>query len=345
MSRYVIIGAGAVGGVLGGHLARADVSTVLVARGDHGAALMREGLRLCTPERREQIRVDAAMSPEQVVLRPDDVLVLTTKTHQAAEALSVWSDRPVGEEGQRAGDVLPILTALNGVQAEPIALRYFRRVFAVTVWMPALHLAPGEVVARSLPPAVGVFHIGRYPHTTTQSDDDALLTGIRDDWTPAGFGVHLHEDIRPWKYNKLLRNLTNAVQALAVNREAAESLTRAARAEGERVLTQAGISYASTQESDAVRAHGPRALPVPGFEHRTGSSTWQSLSRGTGNVESDYLNGEIAAIAHRFGHSAPINTAIAALMRQAAREGWRPGRLNAEELATQLGVDLPSDAS
>ena len=38
----------------------------------------------------------------------------------------------------RAADLLPIFTALNGVAAEEIALRYFARVFAVCFWFPAV---------------------------------------------------------------------------------------------------------------------------------------------------------------------------------------------------------------
>ena len=45
MPRYLILGAGAVGGALGGRLALVGRETVLVARGDHLAALRERGLR------------------------------------------------------------------------------------------------------------------------------------------------------------------------------------------------------------------------------------------------------------------------------------------------------------
>ena len=44
--RYVVYGAGAVGGVIGGHLHLAGLDTTLVARGDHLAAIRRDGLLL-----------------------------------------------------------------------------------------------------------------------------------------------------------------------------------------------------------------------------------------------------------------------------------------------------------
>gem|GEM_PF-6621033 len=43
--RYVIIGAGAVGGSVGGLLERAGESVVLIARGEHGDRIRQGGLK------------------------------------------------------------------------------------------------------------------------------------------------------------------------------------------------------------------------------------------------------------------------------------------------------------
>ena len=48
--RYIIIGAGAVGGTIGGRLAGAGCEVVLVARGAQRAALAGHGLRLKVPD-------------------------------------------------------------------------------------------------------------------------------------------------------------------------------------------------------------------------------------------------------------------------------------------------------
>jgi 2-dehydropantoate 2-reductase len=76
--------------------------------------------------------------------------------------------------------------------------------------------------------------------------------------------------------------------------------------------------------------------PVPGVPESVGGSTWQSLTRGTGNVETDYLNGEIVAIAHRIGRDAPLNATLARLARQASASGARPGDISADDLARLL---------
>ena len=89
-----------------------------------------------------------------------------------------------------------------------------------------------------------------------------------------------------------------------------------------------------------VGTPSPRSVPlvVPGVPSDVGGSTWQSLTRGTGNVETDYLNGEIALIAHRTGQSAPVNARLAVLARQAAATGLKPGGMTADELAERLGL-------
>ena len=117
-------------------------------------------------------------------------------------------------------------------------------------------------------------------------------------------------------------------------------LVRAAEAEGRRVLDAAGIGYTSDEEEAAARADSFDVKPVPGLEEILGGSTWQSLTRGTGDVETDYLNGEIVRIARRLGQGAPINETVAPLVRQAAVRGARPGDLTLEQLSQVLSAWL-----
>lgn len=339
--RYVVIGAGAIGGTIGGVLARAGLDVLLIARGAHARALAERGLTLTTPDGVYEVPVEVCTSPTDVRLTTRDVLVFATKTHQLATALHDWVDRPVHHDGVvvgSAGAVLPVLTALNGVAAETMASRFFARVFGVSVWMPAGHLDPGEVIVRSWPVA-GQFHIARCPASAASGEDAALLDEIAESWTVAGIRIQLPADVMPWKYNKLLSNLANAVVALTGSGEETADLVAAIRSEGQRVLTDAGIAFTSFEESTAARAaHGPAARPVPGVERDIPNSTWQSLVRNSGSVETDYLNGEIVKIAHRHGSTAPLNAALARLAREAAVSGRRPGEYSAAQLAELLGI-------
>jgi 2-dehydropantoate 2-reductase len=338
--RYVIIGAGAIGGALGAVLARAGTPTVLVARGRHAEVLATAGITLRTPDGSFRTPVTAASGAEHVRLTDRDVLVFTTKTQQLDAALQEWVDQPVhGPDGVvgTAGERLPAMTALNGVAAEEKALRYFHRVFGICVWLPAVHVEPGEVIVRSWPVA-GQFHIARWPASISTQDDADLLSGLAETWSSAGIRVRIPDDVAPWKYNKLLSNLGNAVGALAAEAADAGEVVAAVRAEGEKVLRHAGIEWVSFETSTAARADGPSIRAVPGWNGGASNSTWQSLSRNTGNVETDYFNGEIVRIAHRHGITAPLNAALARAARAAVRNGSGPSRYSAAQLAELLEV-------
>ena len=137
------------------------------------------GMTLRTPDGTFRTAVTAASRAEQVRLTDRDVLVFATKTQQLDAALQEWVDQPIhGPRGVvgTAAERLPVMTALNGVAAEEKALRYFRRVFGICVWLPAVHLEPGEVIVRSWP-VVGQFHIARWPASLNTRADADLLTG------------------------------------------------------------------------------------------------------------------------------------------------------------------------
>ena len=339
MTRYVFIGAGAIGSAIGGLLANSGSEVLLVARGDHARAVIDNGLTVRCPDARFTVAVPTVTGPEEVRLAPDDVLVLTTKTHQADAALNQWADVAVydgDDEVGRAADLLPVFTALNGVASEEIALRYFDRVFAVCVWFPAVMIEPGEVIVRSVP-LRGVFHIGRYGVTPEPDADAKLLEFLARDWGSAGCRVTAPDAVMEWKYRKLLSNLGNVFQALLGDADGTAELREQADREARGVLESAGIAYTSDEEEKAARAEGFTVRPVPGEPEQLGGSTWQSLIRGTGTIETDYLNGEIALIARRIGRRAPINARLTALARHAARNNLRPGAITVDQLRAELG--------
>ena len=74
-NRYVIVGAGAIGGAVGGRLHQAGRPVVLVARGAHLEVLRRDGLRLRTPTEDVRLEVPAVGGPDELELGVDDVLV------------------------------------------------------------------------------------------------------------------------------------------------------------------------------------------------------------------------------------------------------------------------------
>jgi 2-dehydropantoate 2-reductase len=338
--RYIIIGAGAIGGALGARLAQHSTENppLLIARGKHGDAVRENGLRLRSPDEDALVPIECAAGPDEVALRADDVLILATKTQDAQTALQQWVDAPVFDhEGTRkgtAGTLLPILTALNGVESERIALRLFARVLGVCVWLPAVHLAPGEVILR-IAPTSGIFIIGRYGAAADVADRQLLAT-IAADWTASTFTIHIVDDVMRWKYNKLLSNLGNAVQALlaTMNDDAAGIVDRL-HPEAEEIYRATGIQWVGDDEEAQWRGDVFRIRPVAGTPERLGGSSWQSLARGR-SIETDYLNGEIVLMARLRGLAAPLNETVQRLARAAASSGGGVGSMTVAELEALL---------
>ncbi|MDR6977869.1 2-dehydropantoate 2-reductase [Streptomyces sp. 3330] len=336
--RYIIIGAGAIGGTVGGRLAQAGHEVVLVARGAHRAALTEGGLRLRVPQGELTYRLPVVGGPDALgPLRADDVLFLAVKTQDTEAALQVWGPAPV-EGGGTAAERLPLVCAQNGVESPRLALRRFRHVYGVCVWLPATHVEPGLVSAAGAP-LTGILHLGRYPHGT---DDTAR--GIAADLEQAYFEAPVVPDVSRWQYAKLLSNLGNALEAVSgpVADPEAEALYARVRAEGEAVLHAAGIVWAGTEEQQALRGGKVTLVPLDGAP-RGGGSSWQSLSRGAGTIEADHLNGEIVLLGRLHGVPTPLNELLQRLANQFARDRRAPGTLPLPELI-RLADDRAADA-
>ena len=87
--RFVIFGAGAIGGVVGARLAQAGFDVALIARGPHLEAIRRDGLRLETPVQDTVLQLPAAGDPSELgVGADDDVVLLTTKSQDTLGALA-----------------------------------------------------------------------------------------------------------------------------------------------------------------------------------------------------------------------------------------------------------------
>ncbi|MET8410919.1 2-dehydropantoate 2-reductase N-terminal domain-containing protein [Streptomyces sp. NPDC005195] len=325
--RYVIIGAGAVGGAIGGRLAEAGHDVVLVARGAHHEALRASGLRLMTAEGTRTHLLPVADGPAALgALRADDVLLLAVKTQDSAAALAAWGAAPVAGGGT-AAERLPLVCAQNGVESQRLALRRFRRVYGVCVWLPATFVEPGAVSAAGTP-LTGILHLGRYPHGT-----DETARRIAADLEKSRFEAPVVTDVARWQYAKLLGNLANAMEAVSgpVSGEEGLELLGRVRAEGEAALAAAGIAYASEEEQRRARGDRITLQPFDGSPRRGGSS-WQSLDRATGTIEADYLNGEIALLGRLHGVPTPLNDLLQRLANTFARERRAAGSMPVGEL-------------
>ena len=330
--RYVVIGAGAVGGTIGARLHRAGHDVVLVARGEHLAAIRQHGLRFVAPDVDEVLDVRAVGGPDELELDGDDVLLLATKSQHTADALGTWSAAEVVTgpgAGRAAGEVLPVLCAQNGISNETAALRWFDLVAGVCVWLPAELPEPGTVLA-SCAPLTGMLHLGAHPADRRDDRLEAVLDAVAADLGGARFLAPRPADVMPWKRSKLLSNLGNAFDAL-LERGGWDELLAAARDEARAVFAAAGWEVTSDEEEAAVRGDRMQPQEIEG-RPRTGGSTFQSLARGADSVETDHLNGEVALLGRLHGVPTPVNRALQRLAARAVRDRLAPRSLTVDDV-------------
>ncbi|MGO9196287.1 MAG: ketopantoate reductase family protein [Acidimicrobiales bacterium] len=330
--RYVILGAGAIGGAIGGKLAVHGRDVVLVARGAHLEALQREGLELRDPDSTERIDIRAVGSTAEAGLTDEDCVIVATKAQHTEVAL----DELRAAAGSHAR-AMAVVCAQNGVENERVALRRFEHVYGMRVILAGTHLEPG-VVEIATAPVFGVLDVGRFP-----AGRDATSEAIAADLVASGFDATSSDQVMSFKYLKLLVNLGNALEAASGTRlgsDTARAIFQSAQAEARACFEAAGIEVADEAHESARRKlrGGPR--PVNGVTRRGGSS-WQSLERGTGNIEADYLNGEIVLLGRMHGIPTPVNALLQELANRLARERRPAGSVPVEEIAASLG-DLAS---
>lgn len=315
--RLVVYGAGAIGGVIGGRCAQGGEDVVLVARGAHLEAIQRQGLVVESPDSSVTVPVRAVGHPSELALGDGDVVVLAMKSQDTMAALETLREV--------APSSMPIICAQNGVENERAALRLFENVYGMCVLCPATHLRPGVVQASSSPVS-GLLDLGRWP-----AGVDALAEDVAATLSRCTFSSVARRDIARWKWGKLLLNLGNAVEALCGHAEDTKDLLDRVRAEGLACIAAAGIDAVSEAEDAQRRAGLLTVRPVSG-QRRGGGSTWQSLTRGLGSVETDYLTGEIVLLGRLHGVPTPVNATLQQLATEAARRREPPGSRTASEV-------------
>jgi len=316
--RYIVYGAGSIGGVVGARLFEQGSDVVLIARGGHLSAIRRSGIAIQSPLGSVTLRVPAVGHPSESAFRPsEDVVLLATKTQDSAQALD--------DLRSAAGSGISVVCLQNGVESARIALRRFERAAGAMTMLPSAYLQAGIVQAYSAP-VPGIVDVGHFP-----AGDDPLVAAVSIDLRRAGFDSEARPDILRWQYGKLLDNLKNALQALCGPDADYGDVVLQLRTEAESCYRAAGIAYASEAEL-RNRARGILNLGKISGLARPGDSSWQSLARASGSIETDFLNGEIALLGRAHGVPTPRNARLQDLANRYARERRPPASLSVDDL-------------
>jgi 2-dehydropantoate 2-reductase len=264
--------------------------------------------------------VSVAASVETVSFEPDDVVLLAVKSQDTGGVLDVLAE---------LGADVPIVCLQNGVNNEREALRRFERVYGATVMCPSVHLQPGRVVAHSAP-TTGIIDVGCYP-----AGVDGVARAVVEALAASTFSSVTQSNIARWKWRKLITNLGNAIEAVCGPPARRGPIGEVVSREAEAVLDAAGIEYVTAGEDSDRRGQHLAVQPVGG-EPRPGGSSWQSLARRAGTIETDYLNGEVVMLGRLHGVPTPANAALLIHARRLAAARAAPGTVDPDEILADI---------
>jgi 2-dehydropantoate 2-reductase len=156
----------------------------------------------------------------------------------------------------------------------------------------------------------------------------------------SGFAANVSKSVMQSKGAKCLLNLSNALHAVTDGKGDLDAFENELRREAIQVWSSAGIEWEDLELFEKRCHENTGALKRPaGYEHLSRQvfvSSWQSLARGTGNIEAEQLNGDVVKLGRLLGISAPYNELLWRTAERMASNGEKPGKYTADELARKV---------
>jgi 2-dehydropantoate 2-reductase len=218
--RIAVVGAGAIGGLVGGRLAAVGEEVTFIARGANFAAIRANGIRVIGEDGTEIVATNARAAESAVDAGAQDAVVLTVKAHQVGTVVSTVQGL--------GGPDTPIVTMQNGVP-----WWYFQRHGGQYDGTPIRAADPDGAIARALDPAriigavvypaavleapgvVRVIEGRRFSLGELDGSRTPRIERIAAAFTRAGFKAPITEDIRGEIWLKIWGNLSfNPISAL-----------------------------------------------------------------------------------------------------------------------------------
>jgi 2-dehydropantoate 2-reductase len=292
--RIVIIGAGALGGVVGAHLTEAGEDVTLVEINVPRVRLLNEtGLFISEGSKGERcVRVHAVTSLDS--LSPADLVFISVKSYQTEAATR--SALPV------IGPKTYVLSMQNGIgNTEVMAgILGLERVLCGITYHSIQHTGPNRLRYRP----------GIKPIQIAPSDGNITpeIEKIGEVFRQAGLKTNVVENIDNVIWQKLLHNaVVNPVSALTgltcrelLDDEDLQDFMRALCLEQIEVMKARGIPIVDEEDPYRPVINSQKALG------KNRPSMWQDLVRAN-RTEVDAINGAVVREAERLGLSAPLN--------------------------------------
>jgi 2-dehydropantoate 2-reductase len=327
--RFVVYGAGAVGGVLGGHLARDKHDVLLICREEHARAIReQDGLRMksATGEYVAPLRASHVARADH--FDRDTCILFVPKSNDTSACVEELA-------GCAPADT-PLVCFQNGIDNEKVIAEKFVDIYGGVCWMTCSFLHAGQVSFRK----AGRVVVGKYPkgaHPYAKKLGNVLQS--------AGFQSAVSNTIACDKWLKLVANLRSAFNALVDERDhdGAEFnlLAIGVLEEARRVLKAARVRAKSCDGKDPSLDEMIGDLkkpPVPRVASsvRVHNSTWQNLYLKRGTYENTFFHGPIVELARARGIAVPHNDVALELVARCVREKIGPGQFRAAEIVEKV---------
>jgi 2-dehydropantoate 2-reductase len=263
--RYVCYGVGGVGGTIAAKLAQSGANVTAIARGEHLEVIQTKGLRLRTQAEDVTLQIAAVGHPSELepALGGDDVVIISTKAHQALDVLAVIAALSAGDEptivcctngintelaSLRCESGMPHIPGMRGAPLRDVLTRCcvpaasvsdFPNTIGMLVQLSGTHLVPGEVVCNSHG-VHGWLDIGCYP-----TGSNELCESIAADFRNAQFACEADPQVMMKKRTKLLSNVNNCLAIMGQDEDGAahKTLNDALIAEAEACYIAANMPY------------------------------------------------------------------------------------------------------
>lgn len=319
--KIAVIGAGAIGSVIGGLLSKAGEDVTLIGRKPHVDAINKNGLILEAESGKTVIQVKAA---ENLDFTPD-LALLTVKTQDVESSV---------RKAQLFLSGAQVVTMQNGVQSDDIVAGVLGKenIISGIVLLNIGFLEPGKAEYSKVLSKTALL-IGE-PFSAKGKRLQSLSTLFNK-----ALPTDISDDIRGAHWTKLLQNLNNGVPAV----------TGLPIQEGNQYSQIRELNIKLMKEGlEVIKIAGIKTAPVPGFTvslietiakmplaesssmlkniiESLGKlpvlgSTLQSIKRGK-STEIDYLNGEIVNLGKKAGIPTPVNSLIVGLVHQVESTG------------------------
>jgi 2-dehydropantoate 2-reductase len=308
--RIAVIGAGAIGGFVAAALAKAGEAVVVVARGEHAAAIKRNGLHVQSDLGTFTAAVEVT-EDLRTVDAPFDFLLLTFKAHQWPGVLRMLAARAGATPLVTMQNGLPFWyvrePALESVDAHGAIGRLFpdTQVIGGVVHVSGRILAPGRVHQSG-----GL----RYIFGDPSGDCGARCSELVQLFQRAGLAAEADSNIRETVWLKLVNNVgLNAVSVLRRMTikpmlEDADSRSAVRRLMIEALRVGQAMGVVSDADVDARIAYAARLDDVK-------TSMLQDFERQRA-LELDPILGAVCELGERYGVETPeVRRAYVALQR------------------------------